>query len=90
MTDIAENKKRLRSLMKARRLAAFEAHGLTAGAALAAHGIGFAASAGGATVSGFLAIGEEIDTMPLMARLIGEGATIGLPVMIGKGKPLPF
>lgn len=43
-----------------------------------------------ATVSGFLAIGEEIDPVPLLERLLGEGYALALPVMAGKGKPLIF
>jgi 5-formyltetrahydrofolate cyclo-ligase len=40
------------------------------------------------TVSGFLAIGEEIDPLPLMQRAAGEGLRLALPVMQGRGRPL--
>ena len=46
--------------------------------------------AGPCTISGFLAIGEEINPAPLLSRLHGEGWRIALPVMVGKGKALTF
>ena len=54
---------------KATRAAAHARQGPTAGAALAAHGLGFAGASSRTDVSAFLAIGEEIDPMPLMRRL---------------------
>ncbi|MBL8566665.1 MAG: 5-formyltetrahydrofolate cyclo-ligase [Hyphomicrobiaceae bacterium] len=83
-------KKAMRDAAKARRNAAFAVHGARAGERLAEHGLGFAGLSGGATVASFLAIGEEIDPLPLMRRLWGEGHATGLPVMIGKGQPLVF
>src|SRR5690606_28440236 len=56
-------------------------------------GIGLCALPGfapGSLVSGFLAIGEEIDPAPLVSRLHREGTSICLPVMVGKGQPLAF
>ena len=61
-----------------------------AGRRLAEHGLGFLGLAPGRTISGFLAIGEEIDPLPLMTRLDKDGHTLCLPVMVGKGKPLAF
>ncbi len=72
------------------RTAAFRTHGVAAAAAIARHGIGFADPPPGAVVSGFSAIGEELDPMPLMLRLVGEGYPLCLPVMQGRGKPLVF
>lgn len=83
-------KKDLRRRSKAARRAAFECRGATASEEIARHGIGFAERPAPAVVSGFLAIGEEIDPMPLMQRLLGEGYRLCLPVMEGKGKPLVF
>lgn len=83
-------KKAMRREAKAVRSDAFARHGGTASAAIAGHGIAFAGTPAPAVVSGFLAIGEEIDPTPLMQRLIGEGYRICLPVMEGKGKPLVF
>jgi 5-formyltetrahydrofolate cyclo-ligase len=42
------------------------------------------------TVSAFLAIGEEIDTLPLIERAVAAGCAIGLPVIEHKGAPLLF
>lgn len=85
-----EAKKRLRAEAKRLRADAFARHGRAPSEAIAAHGIGFAGRAAPAVVSGFLAIGEEIDPAPLMARLQAEGYTLALPVMEAKGKPLVF
>lgn len=90
MTDVKDQKAALRKHAKATRAAAFARHGSAAGERLAVHGIGFAHPRPGAAVSAFLAIGEEIDPMPLMHRLWGEGHAVGLPVMVGKARPLVF
>lgn len=94
MDDDASAAKALKSQLRAKqkdvRRRAFEAHGAAAARALADHGIGFAGVGPPAWVSGFSAIGEELDAMPLLTRLIGEGYGVCLPVMEGKGKPLVF
>ncbi len=41
-------------------------------------------------VSGFLSIGDELDTGPVLAAVHGSGARLCLPVMQGRGKPLLF
>lgn len=87
---VTELKKDMRRTAKAARGRAFTAHGPHASETIAGHGIGFAGRPAPAVVSGFLAIGEEIDPSPLMRRLIGEGYRLCLPVMEGKGKPLVF
>jgi 5-formyltetrahydrofolate cyclo-ligase len=83
-------KKDMRREAKTARSRAFAAHGPGASESIARHGIGFAARPAPAVVSGFLAIGDEIDPTPLMQRLEGEGYRLCLPVMEGKGKPLVF
>lgn len=83
-------KKALRQEAKAARSEAFARHGAAASKAIADRGIAFAGRPAPAIVSGFLAIGEEIDSTPLMLRLLGEGYRLCLPVMEGKGKPLVF
>lgn len=83
-------KKAMRRQAKLTRNDAFARHGHDASAAIAAHGIAFAGRPAPAIVSGFLAIGDEIDPTPLMQRLLGEGYRLSLPVMEGKGKPLVF
>jgi 5-formyltetrahydrofolate cyclo-ligase len=80
----------MRAASKAVRKRAFERHGTGAGAEIAEHGIGFAGVGAPAVVSGFLPIGEEIDPAALLERLAGEGYSLALPVMEGKGKPLLF
>lgn len=39
-------------------------------------------------VSGFMPLGNEINPLPLMRKLAGEGAQLALPVVAGRGKPL--
>ena len=46
------------------------------------------AIAAGAVVSGFMPMRTEINPLPLMRRLAGEGAQLALPVIQGRGKPL--
>jgi 5-formyltetrahydrofolate cyclo-ligase len=43
-----------------------------------------------AWVSGFSPIGSEINPLPLMHRLAGQGARLALPVVGGRGHPLVF
>ncbi len=88
--SVAELKKNMRRAAKAARLEAFTRLGDSASRAIAGHGIAFAGKPAPAVVSGFLAIGDEIDPTPLMVRLMGEGYRLCLPVMEAKGKPLLF
>jgi 5-formyltetrahydrofolate cyclo-ligase len=85
-----EDKRAERTRALARRAAAFAAHGSTAGAQLADHGLSFLKITPGAVVSGFSAIRDEIDPAALLARLHAAGYRICLPVMEGKGLPLVF
>jgi 5-formyltetrahydrofolate cyclo-ligase len=39
-------------------------------------------------VSGFMPLKSEINPLPLMQRLAGQGARLALPVVAGRGKPL--
>jgi 5-formyltetrahydrofolate cyclo-ligase len=88
--DVLAQKKALRASAKTVRTEAFLAHGAAAAAAIARYGIAFADPPPGAVVSAFSAIGEELDPMPLMLRLVDQGYRLCLPVMQGKGKPLIF
>lgn len=90
MSDISQQKKDMRQAAIARRAEAFARHGAGAGERLAAHGIAFADPRPASDISAFLAIGEEIDPMPLMRRLWTQGHATGLPVMVGKARPLVF
>lgn len=53
-------------------------------------GIDFAAPCAEAIVSGFMAIGAELDPLALLERLHCEGLTLALPVLQPKGQPLQF
>jgi 5-formyltetrahydrofolate cyclo-ligase len=39
-------------------------------------------------ISGFMPLKNELDPQPLMRKLVGEGARLVLPAVIGRGKPL--
>jgi 5-formyltetrahydrofolate cyclo-ligase len=80
----------MRRQAKLARKDAFTRLGARASDGIARHGIAFAGKSAPAVVSGFLAIGEEIDPAPLMLRLLAEGYGLCLPVMEAKGKPLIF
>jgi 5-formyltetrahydrofolate cyclo-ligase len=45
-------------------------------------------TAPGARISGFMPMRSEINPLPLMKKLAGEGARLALPVIAGRGKPL--
>ena len=53
-------------------------------------GLGALAPPPGTAISGFLSIGDELDTGPLLGSLAAAGYRLCLPVMAGKGKPLVF
>jgi 5-formyltetrahydrofolate cyclo-ligase len=42
----------------------------------------------GAVVSGFMALKSEINPLPLMQKLAGQGARLALPAIAGRGQPL--
>jgi len=42
----------------------------------------------GMIVSGFMSLKNEINPLPLMRKLAGQGARLALPVVAGRGKPL--
>jgi 5-formyltetrahydrofolate cyclo-ligase len=42
----------------------------------------------GTTVSGFMPLKSEINPLPLMRKLADAGASLALPVVAGRGKPL--
>ncbi len=46
------------------------------------------AIATGMIVSGFMPLKSEINPLPLMRKLAGQGARLALPVVVGRGKPL--
>ena len=89
-----QEKQDLRALAKTRRAAAAEADP-SAGEALCRQVAGLLESGrvrlpAGAAVSAYWPKGSEIDPRALMARLAEAGHPIGLPVMVGREKPLLF
>lgn len=87
--DPAAAKRRCRAAAGEARARAQAAAGAAAGPKLAAIGLGFL-DMEPATVSGFKPFADEVDVLPLMARLAGEGWRTALPVVAGRDKPLMF
>jgi 5-formyltetrahydrofolate cyclo-ligase len=87
---VVEQKRKMRASAKQTRAAAYSRIGASAAQKIAAHGIGFTGAASGALVSGFSAIGDEIDPLPLMTKLGEQGFELCLPVMQGRGEALIF
>jgi len=85
--SLAETKAALRGQAKQRRDAA--AHSCAAQELVAFAGDVFDLSPG-PVISSYLAIGSELDPVPLAAALGRAGATIALPVMVDKDAPLVF
>jgi 5-formyltetrahydrofolate cyclo-ligase len=90
MSDPHVSKAELRERAKLRRRDAHEAHRDGAARAVVSPGLELVGRRPLRAVSGYLAIGDEIDPAPLLAALAAAGHTIALPVMAGKGKPLVF
>lgn len=88
--DLAAAKRRCRAAAAEVRERAHALAGSTAGPALAAGGLGFLGLAPELVVSGFTPFADEIDVVPLMARLAGESWRTALPVVVGRDKPLMF
>ncbi len=61
-----------------------------AAARIAQVGLGFAGAAPGVVVSGYAAMGSEIDAFPLLTRLGSAGYRLCLPVIQPLGNPLIF
>lgn len=88
MNTLVEVKKQLRSEMRGRRSAARAARGsLAPESAMRQHLAAGGLITGGEVVAAYLAIGEEIDAVSLLAPY---DVTLALPVMVAKGQPLMF
>jgi len=85
--DLLAAKQALRAAMIARRAGHDAA---SCGEALAAHILRDCPPPGGAVVSAFWPLGEEIDLRPLMHALHARGHAIVLPVTPKRGNPLTF
>jgi 5-formyltetrahydrofolate cyclo-ligase len=87
----AQEKTALRARMVAWRKTVTPAQRAETAQALAWTGLAFARPfVPGAIVSGFASLADELDCMPLMHRMAGEGLGLALPLVTGKGKPLTF
>ena len=87
-TNIApDEKSTLRAAPLAKRDAMPAAERQAAAEALAARGLPIAVTPG-AIVSGFMPMKTEINPLPLLRKLAGEGAKLALPCIDGRGKPL--
>jgi 5-formyltetrahydrofolate cyclo-ligase len=82
-----------KATLRASALAARDAlsveHRAAAALAIAARGLPFAI-APGTIVSGYSPIRSEIDPVPLMRVLAGQGARLALPAVTARGKSLAF
>ena len=87
---IHDRKQALREYALARRRSARRAAGPGAGVRAANHYLAAVPTPQGAVVSGYWAIRDEIDAMPLLARLVGAGFVCCLPAVAGKGRALQF
>ena len=90
--NLDQAKKAARAEAAARRDRAFAADP-QAGERLAGHVIAHAGALGltaGVAVSVYWPMRQEMDVRPLLAELDRLGCRVGLPVVMGKGKPLVF
>jgi len=79
----------MRDLAKRRRAKAAAAVP-EAGTQLAARFIESVEIPGAACVSGFWPMGDEIDLRPLLSQIHARGHVVGLPVVVGRDRPLIF
>jgi len=91
MTDSVESpgplKAALRRTAIARRDALLPAERMAAALAIAERGLPVEIPPG-AVVSGFSPLKSEISPLPLLRRLADAGASLALPVVVGRGQPL--
>ena len=87
--DLAAAKRSCRAAAIEARARASASAGAAAGPKLAAIGLDFLGMEPMA-VSGFTPFADEIDVVPLMARLAGERWRTALPVVAGRNLPLTF
>lgn len=89
--DVAREKTALRARMVEWRKSVTPERRAETAQALAWTGLCFVrpAQANG-IVSGFASLSDELDCMPLLHRVAGEGLGLALPLVTGRGKPLTF
>jgi 5-formyltetrahydrofolate cyclo-ligase len=88
--DVVDQKRRARTAANAARTHAHKTLGERAGLMLAQHELPVIRMNGQASVSGFYPYQDEINVLPLLARLVSEGWQTALPVVMAKGAPLTF
>ena len=88
--SLAEIKRLARSRATLIRNDVHEAAKHGAGAALAARGLPISRNARNKAISAFHSFGTEISTFELFDKLVAEGWTTALPVVIAKNTPLVF
>jgi len=88
--SLVEEKKAARQAATLRRDAAHRALAARAPARVAVHFASTFRLEPGVAVSGYWPGRSELDLRPLMARLEEAGHPIGLPVVMGRGRPLLF
>jgi 5-formyltetrahydrofolate cyclo-ligase len=86
MSDTSSQKADLRAAALAKRDALSPEDRAAAAETIAARGL--AEAKPGLIVSGFMPLKSEINPLPLMRRLMQAGATLALPAIAGRGKPL--
>lgn len=87
---IADAKQALRAEMTERRKQVSAGERESGSLTIAETGLGFAGIPRRAVVSGFAAFEDELDPLPLMTVLAGQGHPLALPVTTGRGNPLVF
>jgi 5-formyltetrahydrofolate cyclo-ligase len=88
--SLAEKKRLARSKATLTRIDVHETAKLGAGEALAARGLPVARKAETSVISVFHSFDTEISTFELFDKLIAEGWTTALPVVVAKNAPLVF
>jgi len=88
--NLMDQKKAARASAAAVRKVAHEALADRAGLDLASLEFPVKPEAGRSVVSAFHPFRSEIDTKPLIGKLVGEGWTTCLPIIVGAGLPLIF
>ena len=86
-TNIAEQKSALRASVLALRDAMPAQERQAAAEAVAARGLPIEVTPG-TIVSGFMPMKTEINPLPLLRKLAGQGARLALPCIAGRGNPL--
>jgi 5-formyltetrahydrofolate cyclo-ligase len=83
-------KRAMRAEMERARSALSAANRVAGADALNKTGIGFVSPSPRAVISGYAAIGDELNLWPLLETLAASGHPIALPVTVCKGEPLIF